>query len=119
MYQDPRVSVSILLMVTFLALASAQRSSASAEPGAWTKLLAVPVALMVAAFVGAIRMGDILGVVGVVIVAVVYGALALYMVYDSYRAQRSAFARDVLTAAAVGLIWSGGQWLFDMAKGFH
>lgn len=117
MYQDPRVSVSILLMVNFVAVAFAQRSPASAEPGPWTKLLALPVVLMVAALVGAIRMGDTLGVVGVVIVAVVYFGVALYMVHESYRVQGRAFARDVLAALVVGLVWTGGQWLFGMVKG--
>jgi len=117
MYEDPRVSVSILLMVNFLAVAFAQRSSASVEPGPWTKLLAAPVALMTAALVGAIRMGDTLNAVGVVIVAAVYAGVALYLVHDSYRVQGRAFARDVLTALVVGLIWVGGQWLVGMVKG--
>ena len=118
-YQDPRISISTLLMVSFLAMASAQRSLASAQPGAWTKLLALPVALMAAALVGAIRMSDTLGIVGVVSVAVVYGCLAAYLLNETFRTLRSPFARDVLTALAVGLIWASGQWLFEVVKGFH
>jgi hypothetical protein len=119
MYEDPRVSISILLMVNLVAVVLAQRSPASAEPGPWTKLLAVPVALMTAALVGAIRMGDTLGIVGVVIVAVVYAGVSLYMVRESYRVQGKTFARDVLAAMVMGLVWTGGQWLFGMVKWFH
>ena len=119
MYQDPRVSVSTLLMLTMVAVGFAQRSSATAEPGPWTKLLAVPVALMVAALVGAIRMGDTLNAAGVVIVAVVYFGMALYLVHQSYRTQGRAFARDASAALLIGLIWVGLQWLFEIVKGSH